>query len=85
LTFLRFLYLQKPERSARILGVINSSEEEYDIVPVDPIRRRYCIQAEDQARESLGDSAFETAFAEGKKMSLDEALDLALKTVEEME
>jgi len=35
-------------------------------------------------RESLDDAAFASAFAEGKKISLDEALDLALKTVEEM-
>ena len=31
-----------------------------------------------------GETAFEAAFAQGQKMSLDEALDLAQKTVEEM-
>jgi predicted ATPase/class 3 adenylate cyclase len=35
-------------------------------------------------RAQLDEATFETAFAEGQKMSLDEALDLALKTVEEM-
>ena len=40
--------------------------------------------AEAHARKVLGDAAFEVAFAEGQKMSLDEGLDLALKTVEEM-
>jgi hypothetical protein len=32
----------------------------------------------------LGDITFELAFMEGQKLSLDEALDLALKTVEEL-
>jgi hypothetical protein len=32
----------------------------------------------------LGDAAFNAAFAEGQKMSSDEGLDLALKTIEEM-
>ncbi len=41
--------------------------------------------AEAHARKVLGDAAFEVAFAEGQKKSLlDEGLDLALKTVEEM-
>jgi len=75
---------QTPENSARILGVIDSFQEEIGL-PTDPWAKRYrCDRAEAHARESLGDAAFESAFAEGQKMSLDEALDLALKTVEEM-
>lgn len=41
-------------------------------------------QAVSRARERFGDSVFESAFTEGQKMSLDEALDLALKKVEEI-
>lgn len=41
-------------------------------------------QAVSQARERFGDATFESAFVERQKMSLDEALDLALKIVEEI-
>jgi hypothetical protein len=51
---------------------------------MEPLFKRYCIQAEAQARETLDEAAFESEFVEGQKMSLDEALDFALKTVEEM-
>jgi len=75
---------QMPESSARILGVIDFSQEEIGL-PIDPWTKRYrCDRAEAHARKVLGDAAFESAFAEGQKMSLDEALDLALMAVEEM-
>jgi predicted ATPase/DNA-binding XRE family transcriptional regulator/tetratricopeptide (TPR) repeat protein len=77
------LYFQKPECCARLLGVIDHSGREYDLW-LGLISKRYCARAESYARETLGDAAFEAAFAEGQKMSLDEGLDLALKTVEEM-
>ena len=46
--------------------------------------RKYCERAESYIRDVLGDEVFEDAFFEGQKISLDEALDLALKTVEEI-
>jgi tetratricopeptide (TPR) repeat protein len=76
------LYFQKPESSAQLLGVINNHEK-LDL-PRTPIEKRYCIRAEAHARKALGDAVFESAFTEGKKMSLDDALDLAIKMVEEM-
>ena len=83
-TILGSLYVEKPESSARILGAIDNSEAETDLLPAEAITRLYCGRTEVHAREMLGDAAFEAAFAEGQKMSLDKALDLALKTVEEM-
>ncbi len=81
---LRSIYIDKPGNSARFLGVIDNSYREMDD-RLDPlIKRIYYDRAETHVRESLGDAVFESAFAEGQKMSLDEALDLALKTVEEM-
>jgi ATP/maltotriose-dependent transcriptional regulator MalT len=77
------LYVEKPKSSAQILGAINDSEKESDLLP-EPITVLYCARAEAHTREVLGDAVFNTAFADGQKMSLDEGLDLALKTVEEM-
>ena len=74
---------RQPERTARLLGVIDHYEVEYGF-PLKPIDKRDCIRAEIHARKTLGESAFKVAFAEGQKMSLDEGLDLALKVVEEM-
>jgi tetratricopeptide (TPR) repeat protein len=82
-------YFQVPENSVLLLGALSSCLAKFDI-PMDSLYtleflfRPYYVRAEARARESLGEVAFETAFAEGQKLSLDEALDLALKTVEEM-
>jgi tetratricopeptide (TPR) repeat protein len=81
---LHSIYLEKPENSARIIGVIDNSRREMED-PMDPLfKRNYYDRAEAHARTVLGDVAFESAFAEGQKMSVDEALDLVLMAVEEM-
>jgi tetratricopeptide (TPR) repeat protein len=77
------LHVQKPAASAKLLGVIDNFERE-DYFLFAAREKRYCIPAEAHAREVLGNAAFESAFTEGEKMSLDEGLDLALKAVEEM-
>ena len=82
---LGFLYLEKPESSARILGTIYNSESGSVLIPAEPITILYCGRAEACAREVLGNTAFGAAFSEGQKLSLDEGLDLALSTIEEME
>ena len=84
MTILGSLYVQKPESSAQLLGVINNPNRENDI-PRNPIEKRYCVRAEAHARQVLGKAAFESGFDRGQKMSLDEGLDLALKTVEQIE
>jgi tetratricopeptide (TPR) repeat protein len=82
-------YFQMPRNSVLLLGAINSFMKGFD-TPIESLSmmealfQHYCLRAEAQARESLGEVAFESALAEGQKMSLDEALDLALKTVEDM-
>jgi tetratricopeptide (TPR) repeat protein len=82
-TILGSLYFQRPESSVRLLGVIDKHENEFDL-PRTPVEKRYCRRAEVHACKILGNAIFASAFAEGQKMSLDEALDLAWKTVEEM-
>jgi predicted ATPase/DNA-binding XRE family transcriptional regulator len=84
LTILGSLYSQKPEVSARLLGVLSSYEKE-DYFPFTPLEKRYCRRAEAHACKVLSNTDFEAAFADGQRMSIDEALDLALKTVEEIE
>ena len=52
--------------------------------PLGPLTKREADSAIVQARQHIDESTFNAAWAEGEKMSLDEVLDLALKTVEEM-
>ena len=77
------LSFQKPEIAAQLLGVIDHAESQGDY-PFRPVEQRYRTSASIQTRNALGDATFEDAFVSGQKMSLDDALDLALKTVEEM-
>jgi predicted ATPase/TolA-binding protein len=79
----KYLDIQKLESIVYILGALDNSQKD-DENPIEPFNKRYYNHAEARTREKLGDVAFKSAFAEGQKMSLDEALDLALKTVEEM-
>ena len=83
MNILSSLYFQKLESSAQLLGVICQSERQYDN-PLLPLQKRDYNRAEAHARKSLSDAVFESAFAEGQKMSLDEGLDLALQTVAEI-
>jgi predicted ATPase/DNA-binding SARP family transcriptional activator len=83
MTILGSIYFRNPESSASLLGIIDSHEGEFNY-PRSAVEKRYCRLAETRARELLGDIAFESEFVKGQKMSLDEGLDLALKTVEEM-
>jgi len=66
-----------------ILGALDKYQKEDAITPIKPSDILYYDRAEKYEREVLGLKAFESAFAEGQKMSLDEALDLVLKSVEE--
>jgi hypothetical protein len=80
---LNLLHNQRPENSARLLGALANFEKE-TARPFRPLWQRYYDRAEAHTSKVLGDAAFESAFAEGHMMSLDEALELARKTVEEM-
>lgn len=82
--FLMVNHFERKElvKTAYILGALDSSRSEC-ARPITPLNLRYYRRAETRARHALGDEGFASAFTEGQKMSLDEALDLALKTVEE--
>ena len=70
--------------SIQLLGAFHT----FELTNERPLRIMYKVFLPDQAifhaRETFGDAAFESAFAKGQIMSLDEALDLALKKVEEI-
>lgn len=76
--------IQKHLSSVNLLGTIYGFEKEHER-QIRMAHKPFAYkQFEARARELFGDAAFEAAFAEGQKMTLDDALDLALKTVEEM-
>jgi hypothetical protein len=52
--------------------------------PRSPIEKWSYVHANPHAGGLLGDTAFEMEFADRRKLSLEEGLDLALKIVEEM-
>jgi predicted ATPase len=80
---LRPLDTRAADHTVSILGALHHYQRETETL-ADPIFKRFYDRAEAHAREVLGREEFEIAFAEGEKLSLDEANDLVLKMVEEM-
>jgi tetratricopeptide (TPR) repeat protein len=76
-------YFEMSENGVILLGTLDISQKEFHR-RLAPLTKRYPVRAGVHARNSLGKEAFESAFAEGQKLSLNEAFDLALKTVEAM-
>ena len=70
-------------QTASVLGGLRHFQREAD-VPFDPILKRFYDRAEAHARQVLSREEFETAFTEGQTLSLDQAIELVLKMVEEM-
>ena len=73
-----------PQIAMRLLGAVRAYYKNKIDELIDPLLTRESDSAIAQARERLDDSAFNAAWTDGEKISLDEALDLALKTLEEM-
>jgi tetratricopeptide (TPR) repeat protein len=76
---LNSIHQRKPESSAQILGAIYNS-----LPPTHPLWKPLYDRPETHVRQVLGDSTFDAAFAKGEELSLDQALELAEKMVEEM-
>ena len=83
LVVLDSIHLQEPETTALILGAI-SAFESYNLYTIGPWEKRFYDRAELHSREVLSHVAFESVFEKGKKVSLDQTLDLIWKTVEEI-
>jgi tetratricopeptide (TPR) repeat protein len=77
------LHTEKPENTVRLLGALHEFERE-SARPIAPLLKRNYDRAEKHTRQVVGDEVFESNFDEGQKLSLDEALDMARGTVEEM-
>jgi len=78
-------YIIEPGKTTSILGAIHASENDPNVMPSSPLHRPSFERVEAHLRETLGDEKFESTFAKGQKMSLDEALDLVLKSMEELD
>ncbi len=72
-----------PERTATILGALDYAEKN-EVITIPPLEHRACDRTEERLREVLGYETFESAFAEGSQMSIDDTLDLVLKIAEEI-
>jgi predicted ATPase/DNA-binding XRE family transcriptional regulator len=78
-----YINIPNVEDSVSILGAINSSQRKNER-PIDPLQKRYYDRIINRALALLGEVRFNSAFAEGQKKSLDDALNLAFKIVEEL-
>jgi non-specific serine/threonine protein kinase len=68
----------QPVRSARLWGAVESLHEAIGST-ISPLERHFYGPYIAAARAQLGEAAWEAAWAEGKAMSLDEAVKYALK------
>lgn len=76
-------YFQTSLNSVKLLGALRSFHSKSHILK-NRWLERYTISTETQLRAELGRFAFESAFGEGEKFSLDQALDLAQDMIEAM-
>ena len=64
---------RQPERAARLVGATETATEWSRTQPI-PLTEQLFREGRDLARQALGDARFTTAVADGRAMSLDEAL-----------
>ena len=69
--------MQQPERAARLLGAAEAFCETLGAYPPVAIAAEY-EHAVAAGRATLGEAAFAAAWAEGRSMSLDQAVDYAM-------
>ena len=79
---LNSLCSQNPEVSVRLLGAIDLFQKENQN-PLGPLQVRDCDRAHANARQALSAVVFAKIRNEAQKMTLDDAIDLAMKAVEE--
>jgi predicted ATPase/class 3 adenylate cyclase len=81
---LNSIHTYKPTHSTYILGALHNYERNSQ-PPISPWDKHGYDRAEAHVRDVLSSTTFESVFAEGQKMSLDDGLDLVLKIAEEIE
>jgi hypothetical protein len=75
---------QKPEAALRIAAALYVRQTNVLKEPIDPFHQKEQDRVLDQAHLMLGPSAFDAAWSEGEKMTVDQAINLALKTLDEL-
>ncbi len=75
---------QAAESATRILAVVHAYHANKANPPMGPHAKHDFENTLSQVHLQLSEAAFEAAWKEGEKMSMNEALDLALKTLEEI-
>jgi len=80
-SFLNVLYKREPKTVVIILGSIANFRKVSGVLGT-PLHKRSFDLVEAYTRDTLGDATFESTFAKGQKLSLDDALNLALQSVE---
>jgi predicted ATPase/DNA-binding XRE family transcriptional regulator len=83
LLMLKPLCFQNLENSVQLLGVLHNFQTENQR-PINPLQYRYCERVWTYAQKTLSDALFHANFKKGQELSLDEALDLASKTLAEL-
>jgi tetratricopeptide (TPR) repeat protein len=78
---LNYLQVRKTENLAYILGAIDHAQRKNER-PIDPLWKRYYDAVFTRAQEQLHETQFKSAFIQGQKLSLEDALDLAIQIVE---
>jgi tetratricopeptide (TPR) repeat protein len=74
-----------PRLATQILSAIHAYEvKEKSVLARDPFGKADFEEALARARQALGESAFQAAWAEGKSLGIEEACGLALKMLDEM-
>ena len=77
-----FLADENPRLAICLLGAVQASHE--DGAPLDVIARKDFDYVISQAGRHMDETEFAAAWSEGKSITLDEALDLAIKALDEM-
>jgi len=85
LTFSNSYANSQPKIAMRVLGAVHAYYRNKIHEPIDPLLTRESDRAIAQARQSLDESAFNAAWAEGKKMEINQAIDYALSEIGEIE
>lgn len=80
---IHYLPVPQAEDMANILGAIDHAQRRNER-PIDPLWKRYYDGMLARARELPGEVQFKSAFMEGQKMSLEDALDRAFQIVDDM-
>ena len=80
---LPFLAHLSPARAAQVLAAIQAFHVP-GIRPIDPLGRRTFDNALARARLALGEAAFQAAWTQGEKLSMDAACDLALGALDDV-